>query len=121
PGANQPSLRIQAIGDGNGSSHLAVLNKLSGDPGNALVERLRTTNTGVVQIPGSLTVPSITGAVGFAGAVTMSTLGVTCTLSATAMQLTGAAETSVTPLEIGRDYLGNTRSLVDHNGYRMGQ
>jgi hypothetical protein len=31
------------------------------------------------------------------------------------------AEATVTPIALHRDYVGNARSLVDHNGYRMGE
>src|SRR5262249_55716226 len=31
------------------------------------------------------------------------------------------AETNMLPLIVNRDYRGNNRSLIDHNGYRMGQ
>jgi len=37
------------------------------------------------------------------------------------IRLANAAEASVGPINGNLDYLGNLRSLVDHNGYRMGQ
>lgn len=55
PAGNQPSLRIQSLGDNQGSSHLVISTKQPGtQPGaitNALVERLRLTSFGTLQFP----------------------------------------------------------------------
>lgn len=116
PGTNFPGVRIQSLGDANFSSHLTISTKKPGAIGNALAERLRITSSGTAQFSGPVTAPSLSaptfaGAVNFTDAVT------------TVAQLlpTSPAETNMLPLIVNRDYRGNNRSLIDHNGYRMGE
>lgn len=122
PGTSAPTARIQSLGDANFSSHLSVSTKQPGAAANALIERLRITSSGAAQFTGavsalSLAAPTFNGAVNFTGAVTMaSSLGLTGQVATK-----NFAETNVAPQVLNRDHLGNTRSVIDHNGYRMGQ
>lgn len=128
PGSNAPGLRIQSLGDANFSSHLSVLTKAPGAIGNALVERLRITSAGAAQFSGAVSAQSLSaatysGTVNFTGTPTFSgTTSFTGAVTASGQVTSVAsAETSVAPLAVNRDFQSHNRSLVDHNGYRMGQ
>lgn len=112
-GLNANSVSIRSSADGNFSSDLAILTKVPGAINNGLVERMRITSSGAVQFSGPVTAASlaISGAATFSGAVTTNNQIVSG----------NTGETNVAPLVLNRDYLNNNRSLIDHNGYRMGQ
>jgi hypothetical protein len=115
-GINSNAITIRSVADGNFSSHLTVSTKVPGAINNGQVERMRITSGGAAQFSGALSAQSLAaatygGAVNFTGAVTTSNQVVSG----------NTAETNVAPLVLNRDYLGNNRSLIDHNGYRMGE